>query len=341
MTRVLCTTLLTDDARAFITGELGWSLEEVKQLSPDPDASVIIIEAEPLGVTELNGLPNLRLIVSVRGEPVNIDLPEVSRRNIPVVHAPGRNAEAVAEFTLGLVVSLIRHIAHTDHLVRSNVLTEVRAERTRRRDDVIWRPSAPDAPIPYAQFKGPGFRSVVLGLLGVGAIGRRVATMASTIGMTVIAYDPYIDECSGAQMVPFEELLRRCDVLSLHARGTGKPLIGKEELTQMQRGAMLVNTARAAILDYDALVEALRSGQIAAAALDVYPDEPLTPDDPLLGFENVILTPHIAGASTDVARQQWEILIAGLRALIVDETPENAPIRNREDLASIDLRDAL
>ena len=142
--------------------------------------------------------------------------------------------------------------------------------------------------------------------------------------------------CRASQLVSFEELLGESDVLSLHARGSGAPLIGAAELSRMRPGALLINTARATILDYDALAGALRSGRLAGAALDVYPDEPLTPDDPLLDLDNVILTPHIAGASLDVVRRQWEILEAGLRALLLDCRAGDAPIRNPEAIPSFD-----
>ena len=142
--------------------------------------------------------------------------------------------------------------------------------------------------------------------------------------------------CRASQLVSFDELLGESDVLSLHARGSGAPLIGAAELSRMRPGALLINTARATILDYDALAGALRSGRLAGAALDVYPDEPLTPDDPLLDLDNVILTPHIAGASLDVVRRQWEILETGLRALLLDCRAGDAPIRNPESLPSFD-----
>ena len=301
----------------------------------------MIVEAAPIGPAELDALPLLRLIVSVRGEPVNVDLAAATERGIPVLHAPGRNAESVAEFTIGVMIALLRRIVSSHELVRSRVLTEVRSERVRPRGDVIWRPQDPAAIVPYESFKGPGLRSTTLGLLGLGAVGLRVAALANALGMRVIGHDPHVDgPVAGVERVSFEELLRGCDVLSLHARGSGAPLVGAAELAQLRPGALLINTARAAILDYEALVAALRSGQLAGAALDVYPDEPLTPDDPLLELDNVILTPHIAGASLDVVRQQWEILETGLRSLLLDGRAEDAPIRNPGALPAFAARRA-
>ena len=338
MTRVICVAPLIDSARLFMQSELGWEIEERDELVADADAAVAIVEAAPLGQAELDALPALRLIVSVRGEPVNVDLAAATARGIPVVHAPGRNAESVAEFTIGVMIALLRRIVSTHELVRRRVLTEDRPERVRPRGDVIWRPADSTATVPYRAFKGPGLRSTKLGLLGLGAIGGSVAGLANALGMRVIGHDPYLaGELSGVELVSFDELLEESDVLSLHARGSGAQLIGAAELSRMRPGALLINTARATILDYEALAGALRSGRLAGAALDVYPDEPLTPDDPLLDLDNVILTPHIAGASLDVARRQWEILEAGLRALLLDCRAGDAPIRNPEAIPSFDV----
>ena len=334
MIRVVCTAPLVAAAGAFLRDELGWTIEELPRIVPDPAVAVVIVEAEPLGVEQLDGLPELRLIVSVRGEPVNVDLDEATRRGIPVVHAPGRNAESVAEFTIGVMIALLRHVVVAHELVRGRVLTEARAERVRDRRDVIWRPRDPAAIVPYLAFKGPGLRSTVLGLVGLGAVGLRVAALAHTLGMTVIAHDPFVTAApTTVELTSLADLLRRCRVLSLHARTSGGPLIGAAELALLAPEAVLINTARASVLDYDALVDALRVGRLAGAALDVYPDEPLRPDDPLLDIANVILTPHIAGACDDVVDQQWRIVTAALRALLIDGRPTDAPVRNPQALA--------
>jgi D-3-phosphoglycerate dehydrogenase len=337
VTRVICVAPLIDSARLFMQSELGWQIEERDDLGTDADATVAIVEVAPLGRAELEALPGLRLIVSVRGDPVNVDLAAATARGIPVVHAPGRNAESVAEFTIGVMIALLRRIVSSHELVRRRVLTESRPDRVRPRSDVIWRPADPAAPVPYHAFKGPGLRSTTLGLVGLGAIGARVAGLANALGMTVVGHDPHVaGQTTGVELLSLGDLLRRCDVLSLHARGSGAPLVGAAELAQLRPGALLINTARGAILDYEALVTALRSGRLGGAALDVYPDEPLTPDDPLLELDNVILTPHIAGASLDVVRRQWEILESGLRALLLDGRAVDAPIRNPEAIPAFD-----
>jgi phosphoglycerate dehydrogenase-like enzyme len=335
VTRALCSAPLVPAARAFMEDVLGWIVEECASVGADPDAAVVIVEAERLGAEELAALPALELIVCVRGDPVNVDVAAATARGVPVLHAPGRNAECVAEFTIGLVIVLLRHVVHAHQLVRGRVLTEDREVVVRDRADVVWRPQDPTAPVPYRVFKGRGLRSTTLGIVGLGAIGRHVARLAQALGMPVVGHDPHVAATvDGVPLVPLGELLATCDVLSLHARSAPPPLIGAAELALLRPGAVLVNTARATVLDYPALVEALRSGRLAGAALDVYPDEPLTPGDPLLDLDNVILTPHIAGASTDVATRQWEILVDGLRDLLVDGRPEAAPVKNPEVLVS-------
>jgi phosphoglycerate dehydrogenase-like enzyme len=335
MTRAVCSAPLVPAARAFMEDVLGWTVEERASVGADADAAVAIVEAERIGADELAQLPALELIVCVRGDPVNVDLAAATARGLPVLHAPGRNAESVAEFTICLVIALLRHVVRAHELVRRRVLTEARDVPLRDRRDVVWRPQDSSALVPYHAFTGRGLRSSTLGIVGLGAIGRHVARLAHALGMPVVGHDPHLaSPVDDVPLVSLPELLAACDVLSLHARSAAPPLIGAAELALLKPGAVLVNTARATVLDYAALADALRSGRLAGAALDVYPDEPLTPDDPLLDLDNVILTPHIAGASTDVAMRQWEILVEGLRHLLVEGRPEAAPIRNPEVLVS-------
>jgi D-3-phosphoglycerate dehydrogenase / 2-oxoglutarate reductase len=321
--KLLVTADLTVDARAAL-GELGYGLVDRRGAPAavalrDGAAEAVagwILEADPCGPAELAALPSLRLVVCVRGGPVNVDVAAATRRGIPVLYAPGRNAEAVAEFVIGQMIALVRHIAHTHHLLRSGALTERREQRVRERADVIWRPSDPGAQVPYQAFRGRELPTLTLGLLGFGAVAERVAAKAVALGMRVLAHDPFVASpgASRVRRVELGALLAGSDVLSLHARGDGV-LVGRAELRALRPGAFLINTARGAILDYAALVDALRDGHLGGAALDVFPDEPLTPDDPLLALDNVLLTPHIAGASLNVVDHYSHALVAALRAL--------------------------
>jgi D-3-phosphoglycerate dehydrogenase len=282
-------------------------------------------------------LPDLQLIACARGGPVNVDIAAATRRGIPVLYAPGRNAAAVADFVVGQIVCLVRHLAETHHLLRTGPLTEQRDVAIRRRTDVIWRPIDPDAPIPYRVYRGRELSTLTLGLLGLGRVGELVAAHGRALGMTVVAHDPYVVEAlEGVQLVGLVELLAVSDVLSLHARG-GETLVGRAELRALRPGSYVINTARATILDYPALVDALRDGHLGGAALDVFPDEPMLPDDPLLSLDNVLLTPHIAGASSNVIDHYSRTLVDALRALQRGDDTSTLAIANREVLASWSL----
>jgi D-3-phosphoglycerate dehydrogenase / 2-oxoglutarate reductase len=341
MRPLLVTADLTAGALAALAGELGYEIVDRRgvplatALGDGAAAGSVgwILEAERCGDEELAALPALGFVACVRGGPVNVDIDAATRRGIPVLYTPGRNAEAVADFVIGQILALVRQIAHAHHLLLSGVLTEVRDTRVRARKDVIWRPADPQAPIPYHVYRGPELRTLTLGLLGLGRVGERVAAKARALEMRVIAHDPFVaqEKAPDVELVALDELLAACHVLSLHARG-GEILIGPGELRAMRRGAFLINTARAAILDHAALLEVLRAGHLGGAALDVFPDEPLTPDDPLLALDNVLLTPHIAGASLNVIDHYSHSLVTALRALHGQGDMREVSVANPETL---------
>lgn len=338
MTVALVSAPLTKAALASLGEDFGW--EVVASAGPSLLASdgfdpatvgVLLVEAERVDREVLDRFQALNVVGCVRGEPANVDLDEATRRGVVVVRSPGRNAEAVADLVLGLMLSVVRHIAQAHHLVVACELTE---ERTalRQRKDVVWRPSDPAAPVPYIVYKGPELVTLALGLLGFGAVGRRVGAKGVALGMHVLVHDPFVPggavEAVGAEPVGADELFRRSDILSLHVPPQqGEPLVGERELALMKPRSYLINTARASVLDYGALVRALRDGKLAGAGLDVFPDEPLSPDDPLLQLANVTLTPHLGGASVNVVEHHSEILLKGLRALAAGRI-EAANVKN-------------
>jgi D-3-phosphoglycerate dehydrogenase len=342
MKPLLVTADLTAAALTALAGELGYDIIDGRGVTPAialrdgaaRGAVGWILEADRCGEEELAALPALQLVACVRGGPVNVDIGAATRRGIPVFYTPGRNAEAVADFVIGQIIALERHIAHTHHLLRTRALTETRETPVRAREDVIWRAADPEAPIPYRAFRGRELRTLTLGLLGLGQVGKRVAAKACALDMNVIAHDPFIasEDATGVELIGRNELLSLSDVISLHARGDSI-VVGGAELNAMRPGTLLINTARAAILDYTALIAALRNGRLGGAALDVFPDEPLTPDDPLLELENVLLTPHIAGASLNVIDHYSQSLITALRALHAQGDMRSVPVANPEALA--------
>ena len=345
--RVLVTAQLATQAQAELESEWGWSLTLQRgalfgrtpgqPLPPNLDQyQAAIVEADTIDAEVLDAMPDLRLLACVRGEPVNIDVREATARGIPVLFAPGRNAEAVADFALGLIFSSLRQIAHTHHLLMSRALTEDHDPAAGEQIDVIWTYRDRSRPHPYALYKGPELKSQILGLVGFGDIGRCLAQRSVSLGVRTLVADPYVAPehvtAAGCKPVALDQLLAEATIISLHARSSGKPLIGERELRLMKRGSFLINTARANLMDYAALYRALCDGHLAGAALDVFPREPLSPDNPLLTLSNVTLTPHLAGASTNVVDHQSDIIVSNIRALIEGAPRRQLAIKNPEIL---------
>ncbi len=228
---------------------------------------------------------SVEIIGCCRTEPVNIDVQAATEAGIPVVYAPGRNARAVAEFTVGLIIAETRNIARGHASLAEGVW----------RADLYLYEGAPREL--YGQ---------TIGLIGFGNIGRMLPAYLKPFGVRVLAYDPYVaDEVfaeKGAERVTdMAELLTQSDIVSLHARVTPETIrfIGEKQFRQMKRGAYFINTARGPVVDYDALYRALTDGHLRGAGLETFAVEPPAPDDPILKLPNVTLTPHIAGCSVD------------------------------------------
>jgi D-3-phosphoglycerate dehydrogenase / 2-oxoglutarate reductase len=255
------------------------------------------------------------------------------------VHAPGRNAEAVADFTLGLCLATLRGIALSHHEIVSGSLT---SKKTGPRPgpavtapgDVVWVPDDLAGPIPYLVYRGRELSSLTIGLVGFGAVGKAVARRFSGLVREVHVADPAVAaetiKDRGLVPTPLPELLPIADVVSLHAR-SASIVIGRDELASMKPGSILINTARATVLDYDALADSLRSGHLRAAALDVFPEEPIPAGSPLLDQPNLTLTPHLAGATFEIGTWQSEILLGAIRGIYTAGADwEELPVRNRE-----------
>ncbi|MEM2908318.1 MAG: hydroxyacid dehydrogenase [Candidatus Hadarchaeales archaeon] len=232
---------------------------------------------------------NLKLIARAGAGLDNIDVEAAAARGIKVINSPESVTAAVAELTIGLMLSLARRIPHADRSMKLG----------------RWEKS---------ELIGTELRGKTLGIVGTGRIGRAVGYKAKAFLMHLLAYDIVTNEefreRTGCRYVDLQTLLRESDFVTIHVALTPQTrhMIGRRELSLMKPTAFLINTSRGEIIDETALVEALREGKIAGAALDVYEQEPPT-DSPLLKLENVILTPHI-GASTIEAQRDAGILIA-------------------------------
>jgi D-3-phosphoglycerate dehydrogenase len=242
----------------------------------------------------------LLAIASTRGDPSNVDLAGATARGIPVLHAPGRNADAVAEMTLALLFAVSRRLLPADRDLRAGAIVK-------------------DGRLSYQRFRSWQLAGRTAGLVGLGAVGRATRWRLEALGMKVIACDPYSDEATH----DLDALLAEADVVSMHAAPTPETLgmIGARELGRMREGAIYVNTARAGLHDLDALTEALRSGHLSGAALDHFTGERLPRGHPLLSMENVVLTPHIGGATYDTEANHSRMIAADLARLLRGQAP--------------------
>jgi D-3-phosphoglycerate dehydrogenase len=217
-----------------------------------------------------------------------------------VLRAPGRNADAVAELTVGLLFAATRRLLAADRDVRHGEIYK-------------------DGTIPYQRFRAWEMTGRTVGLVGLGAVGRAVRWRLRGLGMNVIAHDPYSDEAT----VSLEELLDRSDVISMHAAVTPATsgMIGSEQFAAMRGGVVYLNSARAALHDTDALVQALLSGKVSAAGLDHFEGEFLATDHPLTQLDSVVLAPHIGGATYDTESNHTRLIADDLCRLLAGARP--------------------
>jgi D-3-phosphoglycerate dehydrogenase len=321
-----------------------WQVDAVDSVStaaarlPEADRSdvrAILVETEPVTAELMDLLPNLEVIAVMRSEPVNVDLAAATERALPVIHTPGRNAESVADFTLGLTLAMVRNIAITHHQIVNGDITrpDSKADQLGPVSDVIWRPDDPAEPIPYIAYKGPELSTLMVGVIGYGAVGRAVAHRFLPLVREVIVVDPGVPRATitadGFTVADLASMLPRADVVTVHAR-SASVIIGEPEIALMRRGTYLINTARATVLDYGALVRALHDQHLRGAALDVYPEEPLPRTSPLLSAPGLTLTPHLAGATEEVKGRMYDIALQALNDLYHRTDWTGVAVRNRQ-----------
>ncbi len=263
-------------------------------------ASLLVVESDSVKGAVLE-LP-LVAIGSCRGDPTNVDVAAATAKGIPVLRAPGRNADAVAEITIGLLFAVNRGIVRADMDVR---------------EGQVYR----DGTIPYQRFRAWELRGKTVGIVGLGAVGRATKWRLEGLGMQVIAHDPYAPDATHS----LDDLLAEADVVSMHAAVTPETdgLLGATQFASMKEGAIFVNSARAQLHDTDALVIALQSGKLAGAGLDHFVGEHLPVDHPLCSMPNVVLTPHIGGATYDTETRHSRLIADGLATLFAGGRPDN------------------
>lgn len=298
-------------------GYLRPGLDGLKEYQGEPEQVIAHVGAAPILVTHLAPLsaamfkrmPDLRLVVVSRGGPVNVDMAAARENKVLVVNTPGRNAPAVAEFTIGAILAETRNIT--------------RGHDAMRRGE--WR-----GDLYRADVTGDELSQMTVGVIGYGEVGTRVVKLLRAFGCKVLVCDPYVqltpaDIADGVELVAMDDLLAASDVVTLHARVTAETenFIDADAFARMRPGAIFINTARGPMVDYDALYQALQSGHLRGAMLETFAHEPTPPDLPLLQLPNVTLTPHIAGASLNTVKIAAAKSAEEVRRYLAGEPPLN------------------
>ncbi len=281
-------------ARAGYEVELARCHNAGEVIAAGGGAVALLTQYAPITDAVLAALPSVRVIGVYGASLDNVDLPAAARRGLPVVNVPDYGVDEVADHTVGLILALTRGIVTLDRAVHAGT----------------W------------DFRGGGelrrASGRQVGVIGLGLIGTAVARRALALRFRVVAADPRRPAVEGVRLVELEELLETSDIVSVNTRldPSTRHLLDAAALARMKPGAYLVNTSRGGVVDQAALVEALRSGRLGGAALDVLEREPIAPDDPLLGLPNVVLTPHAAFYSreslAEMKRRAAEAITAAL-----------------------------
>jgi D-3-phosphoglycerate dehydrogenase / 2-oxoglutarate reductase len=298
-------------------GYVDGGIPGLKEYMGDPDeiaafvdnAEILVNHLAPVTGAMLDRLPKLRVIAVSRGGPVNIDVGACKARQIRLVNTPGRNASAVAEFTIAAILAETRLIRAGHEGLRQGV----------------WR-----GDLYRYDDTGTELSEMTVGLIGYGFIGTRVVKLLKPFGCAILVADPYKsltkeDIADGVRMVTLDQLLADSDVVSLHARVTEetKGFLAAAQVARMRKGAYFINTARGPMVDYDDLYQALKARHLRGAMLETFWLEPPPADSPLLTLDNVTLTPHIAGASTTTVRIAARMVAEEVRRYLAGEPPLN------------------
>ncbi len=295
------------------------SFREVHRLLTGPDLvkaltgkQVFVTEVDIVDADALAQLPDLRVVAACRGDAVNVDVDACTAFGIPVLFAPGRNAVAVADLTAGFILALARKLpAAIDFLGQDDVTAGNMGKMGQA----------------FSQLQGRELWRKTIGLVGLGAVGRAVAARLNGFDAEILVADPFVTPeqaaLAGCRLVDLDTLLAESDFVSLHAAVTPETtgMIGAEEFAKMKAGAFFINTARAALIEEQALVDALDSGHLGGAALDTFAVEPPGFDHPLVQNANVISTPHSAGNTVEVADHQGQAVSAAIVELLAGGKP--------------------
>lgn len=311
----------------------GYNLDH-EVMSPDElikklrDIDILICEYDMITAEALDAATNLKIIICCRGGVKSvIDLEAARERGITVCNNAGRNAEAVTDMTMGYILDLTRNISYTNTLIHNKAITSNESSKPKEYKDTVW---GLDKNSPFIRFRGKSLNYMTLGIVGFGHAGRLIAKKASAFGMNVIACDPFIKDykIDNIRIVNLKKLLKESDIVSLHCTLTPETanMFSHEQFSQMKDGSYFINTARGEIVDEDALMDALEDGKLAGAAIDVTRIEPISSDSRLLKYDNLIITPHIAGSAYDVQATGSRMIVDSLEDWLNGTKPRNCVI---------------
>ena len=318
-----------------VEGSYKWStdiVENVKEAFGNPEeikkaiagCEVVVSGYAPFTREVMESSKDLKIIGISRGGPVNVDQKAATEKSIYVLRAVGRNAESVADQTIGLILSESRHISRTNKDIKTGeYFTKISdVGRSDYLNSFNWMEA----------------NEKVLGLIGYGQVGSRVAKRAHAFNMRVVVYDPYIDSKvlvdEGCEPMNLDTLLRVSDFISIHAGLSNEThhMINDEAFSKMKKTAILINTARGSIIDEKALYNALKNRVIASAALDVVEEDPIKPDNPLIKLDNITLTPHTAGRSPDTEMRGYRQIAQQVARYLRGEEIQSIHVANKEVL---------
>lgn len=311
----------------------GWAkglpnLSEEEMMKKSADADIIITTFDEITEKVIDNAKNLKLIACTRATPVNVDVKAAEKRGIPVIFTPGRNSDATAELTIGLMLSIARKIPMAYSALKNGQYTAAPEYNKETKDglrpDVFWGVGE-DAP--YTVFKGCELKNKTLSIIGYGSIGKRVGKIARAFGMSLLIYDPYVGEIDVEEIgvkkaLTLKQAMEEGDFITCHLKVTPETTgcISREMLYSMKPTAYFINASRSAVVDEQALIDVLREKRIAGAALDVYAKEPIVENHPFLKeLDNVVVTPHIAGASKEVLTNHTKMIVGEVRRFLNGE----------------------
>jgi D-3-phosphoglycerate dehydrogenase len=265
---------------------------------------IVVVEADFL-TEKVFAVPRLQIAGACRNAPNQVDLAAATKHGVPVVNTPSRNNTSVAELAIAFMFALGRNVQRAHEHVKA-----------KRWTDPL------DA---YSRFQGREVAGSTVGVVGLGQIGREVVVRARALGARVIAHDPFVPpakaRAAGARLVSLPALLRMADFVTLHTGSVPAPLLDAGGLDLLKPTAFIINTGSPNALDYDALAERLRDGRIAGAALDVFPGFILNTASPLLKLDNVIVTPHIGGATGETIERHSKMIVDDIERFLDGKRP--------------------